>query len=41
MTEVKKQSNVKLNRLLDIEKQVQNKWYDEHIFEENAPDEKW
>ena len=36
-----KKSNVKLNKLLDIEKQVQNKWYGERIFEEDAPSDKW
>lgn len=30
-------SNVKLNTLLDIEKQIQTKWQTEKVFEENAP----
>jgi hypothetical protein len=34
-----RKSNVKVNTLLDIEKQVQNKWYSEKIFEEDAPTE--
>ena len=34
-------SNVKLNTLLEIEKNVQNKWYFEKVFEEDAPEEKW
>jgi hypothetical protein len=35
-----KKSNVKLNALLDIERQIQTKWETEKIFEEDAPDNK-
>jgi hypothetical protein len=32
-----RKSNVKLNFLLDIEKQMQSLWQEEKIFEEDAP----
>lgn len=37
MTELERKSNVKLNVLLDIEKSVQKQWYDNDIFEVDAP----
>lgn len=38
MTEqLERKSNVKLNVLLEIEEAVQKRWYDEKIFEEDAP----
>jgi len=38
MTEqLERKSNVKVNTLLEIEQNVQKKWYDAKIFEENAP----
>lgn len=37
MTELERKSNVKLNALLEIEKNVQKRWYDDDVFEENAP----
>jgi hypothetical protein len=33
-------SNTKLNSLLSFEKEVQNKWEETKIFEEDAPDYK-
>lgn len=35
--ELERKSNVKLNVLLDIEKSVQKQWYDNDIFEVDAP----
>lgn len=35
-----KKSNNKLNAFLTIEKEIQTKWENEKIFEEDAPDNK-
>ena len=40
MESAPKKSNTKLNALLNIEKEIQSKWENEHIFEENAPTDK-
>lgn len=32
----KPKSNVKLNTILDIEKSIQSRWYNEKLFEQDA-----